>query len=405
MNKFHKIAFAISISVLSLGAFFSQQAKEKEPVISYAWAGSQTPSVPISYYSACDGLEGEQFITALKSFNYPTGLDESDYANDRFKDADQAEGQSSYIISLYTRHTILARNSSASDGNYRWDKWNREHIYTQTRFPNSIYDNHNIFACEGYTNNQRSDHKYANVRQIFYNATEIISDGHNTGCYTSSNYFEPRDEAKGEVARAVLYCALYYGYNITDIAYDANTILNWHTTYQVSNREIYRNNRVYGNQGNRNPFVDHPSYASKVFGGNEYPWDDPLSEHIHVSGVAISQTSATMKVGDSLQLSATVMPENAENKNVRWSSENANIANVNPATGLVKAYSAGNVRITVRTVDGYKEAYCDIVVDDNKKPSSKTGCGGNIITTSVILSSLSVLGIGLLLIKRKVTDK
>ena len=402
MNKIHRITFALAIPVLSFGTLFSLQSKEHEPLITYAWTGSQSPSVSISYYSACDNLEGEQFVTALKSFNYPTGLDESDYANDRFKDADKAEGLDGYIISLYTRHKILARNSGASDGNYNWNKWNREHIYTQTRFPNSIYDNHNIFACEGYTNNQRSDKKYANVRQVFYNATEIISDNHNTGCYISGNYFEPNDEAKGEVARAVLYCALYYNYNLTDIAYDADTILNWNATYQVSNREIYRNNRVYANQGNRNPFVDHPSYASKVFGGSEYRWDDPLTEHIHVSSVSINHSHATMKVGESLQLTATVNPDNAENKTVRWSSDNANVANVNPATGLVKSYSAGTVRITATSVDGSKTAHCDITVTDDTPKTNSGGCGGNIITTSVILSSLSILGLGLLLIKRKI---
>ena len=398
---YRKLSLLFVLPLLAISTSFAFTSnKDSKPVISYAWTGNQTPSVGLSFYNSCKGLEGDELKEALM-FNAPDEFEESAYDNYRFREADEAQYENTYIISLYTRHNIPKSNSGASDYNYSWDRWNREHIYTQTRFPKSIWDNHNIFACEGSTNSQRSDRKYANVRTEFYNAVKVYSsDGHDTGCYRTDSYFEPQDDAKGEVARAVLYCALYYGYELTDIAYNAETILKWHNAHQVSNREIRRNNVVYGNQGNRNPFVDHPSYASKIFGGDAYPYDDPLSPH--VESVSLNVTNASLKSGETLQLIATVYPDDAVNKKVNWTTSNYLVANINPVTGIVTAYNEGTATITVTTEENQKTASCRITVTGGGgNESTSTGCGGNIVTTSVILSTLSILGLGLLLIKRK----
>ncbi|MGL1885147.1 MAG: Ig-like domain-containing protein [Reichenbachiella sp.] len=69
-----------------------------------------------------------------------------------------------------------------------------------------------------------------------------------------------------------------------------------------------------------------------------------------VESVSLDQSSATLETGGSVQLSATVLPANATNKSVNWSSNNAN-ASVD-ANGLVTANSVGSATITVTTVDG-----------------------------------------------------
>ena len=43
------------------------------------------------------------------------------------------------------------------------------------------------------------------------------------------------------------------------------TLLNWHFQDPVSQRERDRNNIVYSWQGNRNPFIDHPGFVSKIW--------------------------------------------------------------------------------------------------------------------------------------------
>ena len=45
-------------------------------------------------------------------------------------------------------------------------------------------------------------------------------------------------------------------------------ILKWHINDSVSQKEIDRNDAVYGIQKNRNPFIDHPEYVSSIWGGN-----------------------------------------------------------------------------------------------------------------------------------------
>jgi uncharacterized protein YjdB len=82
---------------------------------------------------------------------------------------------------------------------------------------------------------------------------------------------------------------------------------------------------------------------------------------VAVTGVSVSPTSATVAVNNSTQLTATVTPANATNKNVSWSSSNSSVASVN-AGGLVTGVAAGTATITVTTQDGNKTASSSISV-------------------------------------------
>lgn len=70
---------------------------------------------------------------------------------------------------------------------------------------------------------------------------------------------------------------------------------------------------------------------------------------IPVSGITLNRTSGELKVTESLQLSATVMPANAYDKNILWSSSDPTVATVDN-TGLVTASSEGNAVITATSV-------------------------------------------------------
>ncbi|MBQ7470852.1 MAG: Ig-like domain-containing protein [Prevotella sp.] len=84
-------------------------------------------------------------------------------------------------------------------------------------------------------------------------------------------------------------------------------------------------------------------------------WDnfklECYQEQIYVTSVSVTLSSETISVGKSLQLSATVLPENASIKKVTWISSNESVATVD-ATGLIKAKSAGTVTITATSTDG-----------------------------------------------------
>jgi uncharacterized repeat protein (TIGR02543 family) len=82
---------------------------------------------------------------------------------------------------------------------------------------------------------------------------------------------------------------------------------------------------------------------------------------IAVASVRLNKTAATLTIGGSEQLSATINPSNATNQNVTWSSSKTNVATVSNA-GLVTAISAGTATITVTTTDGNKTATCTVTV-------------------------------------------
>ena len=86
--------------------------------------------------------------------------------------------------------------------------------------------------------------------------------------------------------------------------------------------------------------------------------------NIPVQSVSLDKTSLGLTEGETAQLTATVLPDNATNKNVTWSTSNASIATVD-ANGLVTAVSAGTATITVTTEDGSFIANCTVTVRED----------------------------------------
>ncbi len=86
-----------------------------------------------------------------------------------------------------------------------------------------------------------------------------------------------------------------------------------------------------------------------------------------VTDVTMSPKTLTLNEGKTGQLTATVAPSNADNKNVTWKSDNEKVATVS-STGKVTAKKAGTATITVTTVDGGKTATCKVTVKANKVP-------------------------------------
>ena len=95
----------------------------------------------------------------------------------------------------------------------------------------------------------------------------------------------------------------------------------------------------------------------KVYVGDTLIWGGGSS--VPVTGVQLSQTSITMDVGSSSALTATVLPNNASDKSVTWSSSDSTIISVNTA-GTITELSTGVATITVTTNDGGFTASCAV---------------------------------------------
>ena len=96
------------------------------------------------------------------------------------------------------------------------------------------------------------------------------------------------------------------------------------------------------------------------------------SQTVAVTGVTLNRTSATLTVGDSITLTATVAPDNATEKSVSWQSGNSAVASVDQS-GKVTALKAGTAVITVTTLDGSKTASCTVTVEAEEEPDAPQG--------------------------------
>ena len=109
---------------------------------------------------------------------------------------------------------------------------------------------------------------------------------------------------------------------------------------------------------------------------------------IAVTGVSLNKTTTTIMAGATETLLATVMPVNATNKEVSWSSANPAVATVD-GNGKVTALSAGTTTITVTTLDGAKTASCTVAV--TPLIVAVTGVSLNKTTTTIMAGAMETL--------------
>lgn len=97
--------------------------------------------------------------------------------------------------------------------------------------------------------------------------------------------------------------------------------------------------------------------------------DEPQVEPVKVSSITISQTSATLKVDDTIQLTATAYPTDADNRKIKWYSSNEDVAMVTDE-GFVLAIAEGTSDITAEATDGSGvKAICQVKVEKKQGPA------------------------------------
>lgn len=92
--------------------------------------------------------------------------------------------------------------------------------------------------------------------------------------------------------------------------------------------------------------------------------DEPAK--VNATGVKLDKTMVVLEVGESTTVKATLAPENATNKKVKWAVKNTAVATV--ADGVVKGIAVGETELTVTTVDGDHTATIPVKVVTEKIP-------------------------------------
>jgi len=201
-------------------------------------------------------------------------------------------------------YTTTADQCGGSTPSAEGGCYNREHTIPQSVFGGSnsypMYsDAHFVIPSDNRVNGWRDNYPFGRVVTTtgVQCSNSTLNNVDTTPCYTtnqsrignnvnsgySAGYtnvvFEPIDEFKGDIARALLYFGTRYQDNVSSWSYVmfnstsdqvfTNTFLNilitWHLNDPVSAYEIAKNNAVYTFQGNRNPFIDHPEYVCQIY--------------------------------------------------------------------------------------------------------------------------------------------
>ena len=134
------------------------------------------------------------------------------------------------------------------------------------------------------------------------------------------------------------------------------------TRYWTYSAERY----LQHNGGNNTPTLRY-SGSNNCFQGSTstpsavYLFKKVTDEEVPVTSIGLNKTTLALSAGTAETLIATVLPQNATNKEVIWSSGNTNVATVDD-NGLVTAVSTGETTITAKAVLGDAEAVCYVTV-------------------------------------------
>ena len=183
---------------------------------------------------------------------------------------------------------------------YVCDGWNKEHLVCQSWLGSGpmVSDLFNVYPTDARINNLRSNYPYGVVGSGFsgFSGDPQHHGKGKLGLSTTSGIgtcYEPDDQYKGDFARSFFYMVARYRSNTLNsgngakmftssptnlTAYSLSFLLTWHRQDPVSQKEIDRNQAVYGIQHNRNPFIDYPELA-------EYIWGNRVGQTIDLSSM------------------------------------------------------------------------------------------------------------------------
>ncbi len=357
--------------------FFHQT--HDEPLIAEAAVGTY-------YNGISDSLTGTSLLSALRSLNSSERDRTVGYGSmgSYYKQTDGDPANANNLIAFYSGTS--AYFSGSFSGNF-----NREHVWPNSRGGEAVEDDiHMTRPTLVAENGSRGNSFYVE------------------GMTSSTNGWDPGaeswglDKYRGIAARIVFYAVVASSsLSLVDTNNDdtsnntmgkLSTLLDWNLRYNIDATENQRNEAAQSIQGNRNPFIDHPEYACKIWGDYNTATQTVCSAtQTAPTSISLTPSLASISQGGTRQLTVNVLPSNAT-ATVTWSSSNTGVATVN--NGLVTAVAEGSATITATsTLDTSVKGTCAVTVTPAVAPTSlamnkstATIAVGNTTTLSVTAS-------------------
>ncbi|MEZ4850514.1 MAG: endonuclease [Bacteroidia bacterium] len=221
---------------------------------------------------------------------------------------------------------------------------NAEHTVPQSFFGSSEpmqSDIHHLFPCYGNWNSTRSNYPFADINDnstakwMYLDQSQTTIPSSNIDAYSeyASSQFEPREEQKGNTARAIFYFYTMYptqAGNMSSVG-DINTLFQWHLQDPPDADEIQRNQDIETYQGNKNPYVEHPEWVADAWNLSASAPNAPTNVQLAASGSSLN-----------LSWSAS---SGATNYEVYRSTDNVNFSLLVTLSSGSTSYSDGSVAI------------------------------------------------------------
>ena len=251
--------------------------------------------IPDGYYKDVNGKKKADLKAAMHDIISPhTKIDYDDlwvsYEKVDYLDNTNTQGRYQVMVNYNDKVFYFTGNGTAVSG------MNKEHVAPQSWWwkGTSIAVGSDLFQVlpsESNANSKKANYPLGEVKGSASYSNPRMKTGKDA---SGKMVFEPCDEYKGDFARIFFYVATCYPdvrwKNLSDVnvsfqCEDYPTLkadilpmlLQWAKNDPVCEWEITRNERVYAEQGNRNPFVDFPSLA-------EYIWGDSIDYAFSLDG-------------------------------------------------------------------------------------------------------------------------
>ena len=328
------MAFGLSATIFATSKNVSKTEALYTPSTHYEV--SDTASELASYYSSISSSDsGTTLLGKLQNLNSSKRKKTMGYSSMGTSNSSSPYIYTDYVLGSTTKDSNGQVYGSTIASFYTKTpstSWNREHMWPNSRGGSAV---------EGDILHTRPTISSENSSRG--NSFYVEGMNHN------SNGWDPytagyEEWVRGECARTILYCVVANsGFSLSDASAissgqtgytstmgDMDTLIKWHFKYTPNQYEMNRNNGAEYLQGNRNPFVDHPEYVAKIWSNfnsnvsslctsnasvynnwtvgscSTYGTNDASGGGTSTDpAISISASATSVKVGNSITLSAT----------------------------------------------------------------------------------------------------